>query len=92
MLLTYTADRFYTRSPRFLVEEFIRLPSEHVRVFLPAVNGQAPHPVHAHTCMFERDSNDGYGELQGETITTIKDAVNSSRGRTFGISIAPNLA
>jgi len=81
---------FYTRSSRFLVKEFIRLPPGHEHVFLPAVNSQASHPVHAHTSMFERDSNDGYGELQSKTIATIKDAVNSSHGGTFGIYIAPS--
>jgi len=82
---------FYTESPksRILVKEFIRLPSGHC--FLPVVNVGAVHPVHAHTCMFECHSNHGYGDLQGHTITIIKNAVNSSRGETFGISVAPSL-
>ena len=73
------------RPPEYLTSRtFIVLPKYGNRSkdhFLPASNGIASDEVQAHTGMFSATTNDGYYELGLATVTIIRDALMSSRGR-----------
>ena len=48
--------------------------------FLTAPNGLASDEVKAHRGMFEAETNDGYDQLESETLRLIKEAATLPRG------------
>ena len=51
-----------------------------VDYFLTALNGRASDEIKAHRGMFEAETNDGYDQLESETLRLIKEAVMLARG------------